>query len=95
MAELCGAPRSTGTRFDMEFPDKIIGVTHIQISKIEVKGEEYPLDNIMNIQALKEWFYGQPCQNLMIAPLSSSLLKRRYVSLQNEWMNEWYMTESK
>lgn len=54
MAELCGAPRSTGTHFDMEFPDKIIGVTHIQISKIEVKGEEYPLDNIMNIQALKE-----------------------------------------
>jgi len=23
------------------------------------------------------------------APLSSSLLKRRYISLQNEWMNEW------
>ena len=23
------------------------------------------------------------------APLSSSVLKRRYISLQNEWMNEW------
>ena len=29
----------------------------------------------------------------LFAPVSSSVLKRRYISLQNEWMNEWAETD--